>query len=159
MKPSLTILVVDDSQPMPAILAAVLASAGHDVVQFNSASVARRMLAVRSPDLILTDYDMPGGRVVEPVRWVRTREVDDRAAINVVWSELNAALHTRMARAGIGQWIAKPVCVASLIAAVDTVCGLDVSTSGGPSARPDRRAFTPPIAARFSDCLPRAPIT
>ncbi len=144
---------------MRAILAAILEAGGHDVVLTHSVSAARRALAALSPDLILTDYNMPGGKGADLVRWVRTREVDDRVPIIVVSSEMNAALYSRMAQAGVDQWIAKPVCVASLIAAVDAVCGLDVATSGGPSAAPDRRAFTPPIAARFSDCLPRAPIT
>lgn len=128
---------------MRAILAAILRSAGHEVLQAGGVSAAQDALYRHAPDLILTDYDMPGGKGVERVRWVRTRELHDRVPIIVVSSEVNAALHTRMAWAGVDGSIAKPVCVASLIDAVDAVAGQYARACDDPSKRPDRGAFHP----------------
>lgn len=143
MTPRLTFLVVDDSRPMRAILAAILASDGHEVVQANSVSAARDALVARGPDLILTDYNMPGAKGVELVRWVRAQEIHDHVPILVVSSEISAALHERMARAGVDRWIAKPVCVESLLGAVDAVAGRHARPFSGRATRGGVAAFTP----------------
>lgn len=119
--PALTILVVDDSEPMRAILAAILTSGGHAVILAEDVPTARDLLTVQRPDLILTDYNMPGLKGSHLVRWVRARPAFDHAPIFVVSSEQDPALHRRMARAGADRWIGKPVCVGSLLSAVDAV--------------------------------------
>lgn len=121
MKPRLTILVVDDSEPMRAILAAVLTSVGHDVLQADTVAAAKDAVVGYRPDLILTDYNMPGRTGADLVRWVRDRTAPDPTPIIVVSSEQNLALHARMARAGVERWISKPVCLVSLLGAVEAV--------------------------------------
>jgi len=123
MKPALTILVVDDSQPMRAILATILMSRGHAVVLADTVSAAKDALMIQRPDLILTDYNMPGGKGSVLVRWIRAHAAFDHAPIFVVSSEQDPRLHLRMAQAGVDLWIGKPVCIGSLLSAVDEVAG------------------------------------
>lgn len=123
MKPALTILVVDDSEPMRAILATILMSRGHAVVLAGALSAAKDALMTQRPDLILTDYNMPGGKGSELVRWIRAHAAFDHAPIFVVSSEQDPRLHMRMARAGVDLWIGKPICIGSLLSAVDAVAG------------------------------------
>ena len=123
MKPALTILVVDDSEPMRAILATILTYRGNAVVLADSVSAAKDALMAQRPDLILTDYNMPGGKGSELVRWIRAHAVFDHAPIFVVSSEQDPRLHLRMAQAGVDLWVGKPVCIGSLLSAVDAVAG------------------------------------
>jgi two-component system, chemotaxis family, chemotaxis protein CheY len=123
MKLALTILVVDDSEPMRAVLATILTSRGHGVVLADTVSAAKDALMAHRPDLILTDYNMPGGKGSELVRWVRAHAAFEHAPIFVVSSEQDPRLHLRMAQAGVDLWIGKPVCTGSLLSAVDAVAG------------------------------------
>lgn len=121
MKQPLTILVVDDSDAMRTILAAILMSSGHDVVLAEGVGQALDLLEFQRPDVILTDYNMPDLKGLELVRQVRACPEFDDTPIFVVSSEEALETRSRMAAVGANGWIAKPVCATTLVSVIDAV--------------------------------------
>jgi DNA-binding response OmpR family regulator len=68
-KPS--VLVVDDSADYRRILSRVLAGVGFEPLAVESAAQARELLATRSPDAAVLDWNLPGESGVELARWLR----------------------------------------------------------------------------------------
>ena len=123
MTHSLTVLIVEDSRPMRTILKAILAADGHAVVLAESVSAALTVLEVQRPDVILTDYNMPGESGVDLVRRIRSQTVFDHTPVFVVSSEQCGERRACMAHAGANGWIGKPVCAATLLGALRAAVG------------------------------------
>lgn len=119
MEQALTVLVVDDSEAMRMILAAILKSRGHDVVLADGVDRALDLLEVQRPDIILTDYNMPDQKGSDLVRRVRGRRAFDDTPVFVVSSEEAPEIRSQMAAAGANGWIAKPVCASLLLSVID----------------------------------------
>lgn len=134
MTRALTVLIVDDCEPLRAILAAILAADGHAAVLADGVSAALELLDVQRPDVILTDYNMPGETGVDLVRQVRARPALSDVPVFVISSEQALDRRSRMARAGANGWICKPVCPATLLAAMAAVAGGRATTTPQRSA-------------------------
>lgn len=109
MQASKLILVVDDSAAIRALLTAVLAAAGHEVIAVGSVRAALRRLRGLSPALILTDYTMP---YLDGHAFVRLLRRDARLAgtpVFVVSSETAPAKRRNIFQAGANGWLAKPI--------------------------------------------------
>jgi len=59
------ILVVDDEPGVRTFMAETLRAAGHEVTEAHSAAAALATLDVRVPDILVTDFAMPGGNGLE----------------------------------------------------------------------------------------------
>jgi two-component system chemotaxis response regulator CheY len=116
MTDALTILVVDDSAAIRTILCAILEAAGHDVMLAEGVDIGLEMLGLRRPDLVLTDYRMPGRTGRDLVMALRAEGFD--RPIFVVSSERDPDIRAAMAGAGADAWFPKPVCAATLVEAV-----------------------------------------
>jgi CheY-like chemotaxis protein len=68
-----TILLVDDDPDVRNVLADVLRSAGHTVVEASGGSLALAALEAARPDLLLVDFAMPDMNGAELAREVRER--------------------------------------------------------------------------------------
>ena len=103
-----TILTVDDSQTMRDMLLAALTQMGHRVVQANDGVFGLERLREQTPDLIITDINMPrldGFGFIEEVR----RDPRYRATpILVLTTENHTSRKDRARRAGATGWIVKP---------------------------------------------------
>jgi DNA-binding response OmpR family regulator len=66
-----TILLVDDDQPLRAVLGLALRRDGYRVFEADSGVAGLEMARRHLPDLILTDIDMPGGDGASLLRDVR----------------------------------------------------------------------------------------
>ena len=86
-------------------------------------SAALTVLEVQRPDVILTDYNMPGESGVDLVRRIRSQTVFDHTPVFVVSSEQCGERRARMAHAGANGWIGKPVCAATLLVALRAAVG------------------------------------
>ena len=64
-------LVVDDNADYRRIISRVLASAGYEPLAVAGAAEARELLAARTPDAAVLDWNMPGESGVELARWMR----------------------------------------------------------------------------------------
>ncbi len=68
MAANAVVMVVDDDEKLRSLLGTVLARAGHDVISAADGEEALRLLGEKSPDLVVTDLNMPrmdGLRLVE----------------------------------------------------------------------------------------------
>jgi two-component system chemotaxis response regulator CheY len=116
-----TILTVDDSRTMRDMLKMALAEAGFNVLQAVDGVDGLEVLRASTPDVIVTDINMPkmdGFGLIEAVRKDnRYRKVP----ILVLTTESDAAKKMRAKEAGATGWIVKPFEPAKLIAAIRRV--------------------------------------
>jgi CheY-like chemotaxis protein len=115
------VVVVDDQPAARAVMAAILGAAGAHVDTVGSAEEARRLLAARRPDVLVSDIAMPGEDGYALIRAVR--EADAAAGV----TRLPSIAVTAYARdddrrnslaAGYDRHLAKPVDPEALIGAV-----------------------------------------
>lgn len=119
---ALTILVVDDSPVMREILGVILGADGHEVWFADGVDRGLELLELTSPDVVLTDYNMPEKTGRDLVLRLRADGFDK--PIFVVSSECDPTLRTSMAHAGADGWFSKPVSAAALLEALGLVrCG------------------------------------
>lgn len=135
-----TILVVDDSPVMREILGVILSADDREVWFAESVDRGLEMVGLRRPDVVLTDYNMPGKTGRDFVLRLRADGFDK--PIFVVSSECDPALRTAMSRAGADGWLPKPISAAALLEALDRVEG------GG--AGPWRGGHAEPCPARVA---------
>ncbi|MBV9076936.1 MAG: response regulator [Methylobacteriaceae bacterium] len=116
-----TVLTIDDSRTMRDMLRMTLAEAGYRVVQAVDGVHGLEMLENETPDVIITDINMPrldGYGVIEGVR----RDGRHRATpILVLTTETDSAKKDRARQAGATGWIVKPFDPNKLISAVRRV--------------------------------------
>jgi two-component system chemotaxis response regulator CheY len=116
-----TILTVDDSRTMRDMLRMALAEAGFNVLQAVDGVDGLDVLQRSTPDVIVTDINMPkmdGFGLIEAVRKDnRYRKVP----ILVLTTESDAAKKQRAKEAGATGWIVKPFEPTKLIAAIRRV--------------------------------------
>lgn len=116
-----TILTVDDLRTMRDMLRMALAEAGFNVLQAVDGVDGLEVLQTSSPDVIVTDINMPkmdGFGLIEAVRKdSRYRKVP----ILVLTTESNSAKKMRAKEAGATGWIVKPFEPTKLIAAIRRV--------------------------------------
>lgn len=116
-----TILAVDDSLTMRELLRSTLAGAGYSVTLAHDGVDALDRLAEETPDLIVTDLNMPrldGFGLIEAIRG------GDRAAhvpILVLTTETGKHLKDRARQIGATGWIGKPFDDALLVATIRRV--------------------------------------
>jgi DNA-binding NtrC family response regulator len=67
------ILVVDDDDPVRAMLSRLLRTQGHTVLQAANAQEARVLLSEQQPDLVISDIVMPGESGIELRRAIARR--------------------------------------------------------------------------------------
>src|ERR1700760_4506421 len=67
-----TILLVDDDQPLRAVLGLALRRDGYRVIEADSGIAGLELARKHLPDLILSDIDMPGGDGASLLREVRS---------------------------------------------------------------------------------------
>lgn len=109
-----TILVAEDEPAILELMAATLAGEGHRVLAAADGLAAMALLAAEVPDLVLTDWMMPG--LNGPELAARMRADPRWAAIPVVL--VSAAL--RRAPSGLAEvtFLAKPFDIDRLLASV-----------------------------------------
>ena len=118
---SKTVLTVDDSRTMRDMLRLALADAGFRVVQAEDGVHGLEILKGETPNVIVTDINMPrmdGFGFIENVRSdARHRAIP----ILVLTTESDAAKKDRARRAGATGWIVKPFDPVRLVDAVRRV--------------------------------------
>jgi len=116
-----TILTIDDSRTMRDMLRLALVEAGFDVVQAVDGVDGLDALSRCTPDVIVTDINMPrldGFGVIEAVR----RDTKWRGVpILVLTTESDDTKKQRARQSGATGWIVKPFNPAKLVAAINKV--------------------------------------
>jgi two-component system chemotaxis response regulator CheY len=99
---SKSILVVDDTRSMRAMVAAVLEGAGYEVAQAGDGLEALELARTRVFDLVVTDHNMPR---MDGVTLVPNY---DPVALIVLSTEASPELKQKGREAGATGWMAKP---------------------------------------------------
>lgn len=112
------VLAVDDAPSIRTLFECLLNAAGCEVVTAGCARDALRALRSFQPDVVLTDYNMPGidGRGL--ISLLRRKAGFETTPIFVVSSEECPLIHQAVQRAGADGWFAKPINPAILLAAM-----------------------------------------
>ena len=105
---SKSILVVDDTRSMRAMVASVLQGAGYEVSEAGDGVEALELARKRVFDLVVTDHNMPRMDGVTLVRELRRLAHYDPVALIVLSTEVDPALKQKGREAGATGWMAKP---------------------------------------------------
>jgi len=116
-----TVLTVDDSRAMRDMLRHSLLAAGFRVLQAEDGVHGLEVLEIETPDVIVTDINMPrmdGFGFIEAVRRDETRRA---MPVLVLTTEVDAEKKNRARAAGATGWIVKPFDPVKLVEAIRRV--------------------------------------
>ena len=103
-----TILVVDDSKVVRALVRDALLADDHQVVEAPGAREALAALENAPVDLVITDINMPDGGGLALVRTLRARPRERFLPILVLTTEDDDAIKRQGREAGATGWLVKP---------------------------------------------------
>jgi len=118
---SMTVLTVDDSRTMREMLRLALTDVGYRVVQAEDGVHGLEVLAHETPDVIVTDINMPRMDGFGFIEEVRSDPQNRGIPILVLTTESDAEKKNRARMAGATGWIVKPFHPEKLAAAIRRV--------------------------------------
>ena len=116
-----TVLTVDDSRTMRAMLMLALSDAGFRVVQAEDGLHGLEVLQNAVPDVIITDINMPRMDGFGFIEGVRGNDRHRAIPILVLTTESDATKKDKARRAGATGWIVKPFDPVKLVEAIRRV--------------------------------------
>ncbi|MBB5220231.1 two-component system chemotaxis response regulator CheY [Amaricoccus macauensis] len=117
------VLAIDDSRTMRELIAASLVPAGYDVHVAQDGEDGVAALETITPDIILTDINMPRLDGFGVIAAVRRSDAHRATPVLVITTESAPELKARARAAGATGWIVKPFEADALVAAVRRVMG------------------------------------
>jgi CheY-like chemotaxis protein len=118
------VLVIDDNEDARELMAAILASRGHDVTTAHDGPSALAILGDRCHDVALVDIGLPGFDGIELVRLARERHPGLSTKLVAITGYGQATDRQRTAVAGFDAHLVKPVASTDVIAMIDVLCDL-----------------------------------
>ena len=115
------ILTVDDSRTMRDMLRLALSEAGFQVVQAEDGQHGLEVLNNETPDVIVTDINLPRLDGFGFIEGVRKIDAHRAVPILVLTTESDADKKQRARRAGATGWIIKPFDPVKLVEAIRRV--------------------------------------
>lgn len=116
-----TVLTVDDSRTMRDMLMLALKDAGYRVVQAEDGVHGLEVLQAESPDIVITDINMPRMDGFGFIEGLRANPDHKATPVLVLTTESDAAKKQRAREAGATGWIVKPFDPVKLVDAVRRV--------------------------------------
>jgi len=121
---SLRVLVVDDQETMRWIVQGHLKTLGISrVVQADSANAAIEMLKSQKYDLILSDFNMDNGSGLDLLKSVRGNPLTKKLPFIMVTGNADAETVQTVLKAGVNNYIVKPISAAALKQRIEKVLG------------------------------------
>ncbi|MDF1800264.1 MAG: response regulator [Planctomycetota bacterium] len=118
------ILIVDDSKAMRMIVKRTLRQAGfgeHEVVEAEDGALALELVRAESPDIVLSDWNMPNMSGIEFLRALRA--AGNEIHFGFVTSEMSGEMHAEASSAGALFLITKPFTSDSFKKVLSSVIG------------------------------------
>ena len=116
-----TVLTVDDSRTMRDMLMLALKDAGYRVVQAEDGVHGLEVLQAESPDIVITDINMPRMDGFGFIEGMRADPAFSAVPVLVLTTESDAAKKQRAREAGATGWIVKPFDPVKLVTAINRV--------------------------------------
>jgi two-component system chemotaxis response regulator CheY len=116
-----TVLTIDDSRTMRDMLRMALSDAGFRVVQAEDGVHGLEVLNEETPDVIITDINMPRLDGFGLIEGVRQSQKYRAIPILVLTTESDIEKKNRARRAGATGWIVKPFDPVKLVDAIHRV--------------------------------------
>ena len=126
---STTVLVVDDEADIRELLELTLIRMGLGVDSVGSVAEARRLLALHTYDLCLTDMRLPDGSGIELVRQIATSSVDTPVAVITAHGSMESAVAAL--KAGAFDYLSKPISLEQLRSLIKSALALPPAQNGG----------------------------
>ena len=127
------ILIVDDEINMCSIIQDILSDEGYDVMIAENGSEALQVVRKITPDLIITDINMPCMGGLELLREVKSLHTDIQFIVMTAFGELETYLNAMSN--GAFDYITKPLNIEMLKIMVAKVLGQGGYMSEGPIQR------------------------
>jgi two-component system chemotaxis response regulator CheY len=118
---SQTIMTVDDSPSMRMLLRLALTDLGYTVIEAEDGAQALDRLAAATPDLLITDINMPRLDGFGLIEQLRAQDTHPDLPILVLTTESSDEKKSRARAAGATGWIVKPFHPDKLAAAIRRV--------------------------------------
>jgi len=103
------IIIADDSATMRMIVSTVLKAQGWEVYTACDGGEAIALARAQVPDLVITDWNMPGLGGLDVVQALRADAATQAVPILVLTTEDDAQSKDAARRLGVNGWIYKPV--------------------------------------------------
>ena len=120
---TISVLAVDDSRTMRDMITLALKDEGFDIRLAEDGQHGLEVLDEGTPDVIITDINMPRLDGFGFIDAVRARDESRLTPILVLTTESSPELKARARDAGATGWIVKPFAQDKLIAALRKVAG------------------------------------
>ncbi|WP_092024206.1 sigma-54-dependent transcriptional regulator [Marinobacter zhejiangensis] len=102
-----TALIVDDEPDIRELLDITLSRMGIDTLTAPDVATAKRLLQGSSPQLCLTDMNLPDGDGIELVSWIQTHSPCTPVAVITAYGSMDTAIQAL--KAGAFDFVSKPV--------------------------------------------------
>jgi two-component system chemotaxis response regulator CheY len=112
------VLLIEDSEPIRALLAATLKDAGYAVDAFADAESALRKATTTAYSLVVTDMSLPGMGGLELIRRVKALDLHHTTPVLVVAALTKASAARESRLAGADACVLKPFKPAQVMQAV-----------------------------------------
>ncbi len=99
-------LVVDDNADAAEMMAALISAEGFSVAVAGSLADARRQIALRKPDVVLLDVQLPDGSGIELIEEIKT---DSSAEVVLITGSASVQTSVQALRLGAADYLTKPL--------------------------------------------------
>lgn len=107
-----SILIVEDDEVLASNIRTYLERKGYEALLCESAEQALEIFASQRPDVLLTDYCLPGMSGIELIRQVRSQDAQIKAVMMTAHGNVQGAVEAM--KAGAYDYLTKPVVLAEL---------------------------------------------
>ena len=122
--PGKLILIIEDNDKNMKLFRDVLNAKGYETLEAATAKDGLELASTRGPALVLMDVQLPGVHGVEALAHLRADERTSSLPVLAVTAQAMQGDRERFVEAGFDGYLAKPVDVLELIAAVERHCGV-----------------------------------
>ena len=121
------ILIVEDDITFSLMLSTWLKKKGFDVNSVTTITEAKRAIAQKTVDVILSDLRLPDGDGIELLRWLEEKGFSLPVIVMTGYAEIQTAVQA--IKLGASDYISKPINPQELLQKIEEICAVNVSSN------------------------------